>query len=620
MQKELSKRPSNDLSNLVIRFSGDSGDGMQLTGMQFSDTSAMMGNDIATFPNYPAEIRAPQGSKYGVSGFQVQISDKDIFSPGDELDLLVAMNPAALKANIGDLAPGKTLLVDSDAFSEKFLKKSGYRSNPLEDGSLDAYRLIAVPMTKNTQKALEDFDMDRKAKFRSKNMYTLGIVYWMYGRDLDHTIEFLEQKFEKKPLIKEANQLVLRAGNIYAQNLELIATHYQVRPASLEKGHYRIIRGSQAIAWGLVAAAQKAEMELFFGSYPITPASDILNELVKYPELSVKAFQAEDEIAAVSSAIGSSFAGDLGVTSTSGPGLALKGEAIGLAMMIELPLVIINAQRGGPSTGMPTKTEQSDLLQALYGRNGESPIIVVAAHSPSHCFDMAFEAARLSIEHMTPVLLLSDGFIGNGSEPWLIKKLEDLPTIRKNVAQDPENWTPYTRDKDTLVRQWAVPGMKGFEHRVGGLEKHEKTGNVNMVPLNHEAMTKIRAEKVKRVENNIPALRVHGVQSGPLLVVGWGGTFGALFTACKEIREEGQEIAHAHFDYINPFPKNSAEVFSAFKTILVCELNAGQLVKQFRSSFPKMNFIQYNKIQGLPFTNGELKNKFMSILSSGEDL
>ncbi len=617
MQKQLSKKP-NDLGNLVIRFTGDSGDGMQLTGMQFSDTSALMGNDVATFPNYPAEIRAPQGSKYGVSGFQVHISDKEIFSPGDELDLLVAMNPAALKENIGDLAPGKMLMVDSDAFSEKFLKKSGYKTNPLEDGSLDAYRLIAVPMTSNTQKALEDFEMDRKAKFRSKNMYTLGIVYWMYGRELGHTNSFLEKKFASKPIISEANKKVLLAGNVYAQNLELIATHYQVQPAALKKGQYRIIRGSQAIAWGLVAASQKANMELFLGSYPITPASDILNELVKHPELSVKAFQAEDEIAAVSSAIGASFAGDLAVTSTSGPGLALKGEAIGLAMMTELPLIVINAQRGGPSTGMPTKTEQSDLLQALYGRNGESPTIVVAARSPAHCFDMAFEAARLSIEHMTPVLLMSDGFIGNGSEPWLIKKLADLPDIKQHMAKDPEGWTPYTRDKKTLARQWAIPGMAGFEHRVGGLEKHEHTGDVNMVPENHETMTKIRAEKVKRVENFIPPLEIHGVQSGPLLVVGWGGTFGSLFTACKEMREEEKNIGYAHFDYINPFPKNTAEVFAAFDTIIVCELNAGQLVKLFRNAFPDKNFLQYNKIQGLPFTNGELKNKMNSLLSKGE--
>lgn len=619
MPNKIPHQSSNTLDSVVIRFSGDSGDGMQLTGLQFSDTSAHMGNDVATFPNYPAEIRAPQGSKYGVSGFQVQFSDHDIHTPGDNLDLLVAMNPAALKENLKDLSPGKMLLVDTDAFSEKNLRKSGYITNPLEDGTLDAYRLIAVPITTHTTKALEEFDMDRKSKFRSKNMYTLGIVYWMYHRELSYTIDFFHKKFKNKPLLIEANTKALQAGNVYAQNLELIATHYHVQSANLKRGKYRIIRGSQATAWGFVAAAEKAEKELFLGSYPITPASDILHELVKVPEFRVKAFQAEDEIAGITSALGAAFAGDLAITTTSGPGLALKGEAIGLAMMIELPIVIVNVQRGGPSTGMPTKTEQSDLLQALYGRNGESPIIVLAAHSPAHCFDMAFEASRLALEHMTPVLLLSDGFIGNGSEPWLIKKLSDLPEISNRHAKNSENWTPYIRDKETLAREWAFPGMEGFEHRVGGLEKHEHTGNVCMVPENHETMVKIRAEKVKRVENHIPTLKVAGAQSGKLLVVGWGGTYGGLFTAVQEMRENGKEIGFSHFDYINPMPKNTKDIFGKFEKIVVCELNAGQLIRVLRDAFPTGDFYKYNKIKGLPFTTSELITKFEQLLSSNKE-
>ncbi|HHB77801.1 MAG TPA: 2-oxoacid:acceptor oxidoreductase subunit alpha [Saprospiraceae bacterium] len=615
MSNHFSHKSSSELDSVVIRFAGDSGDGMQLTGTQFADTSALMGNDIATFPNYPSEIRAPQGSLFGVSGFQVQISDQDISTPGDELDLLVAMNPAALKTNLQDLPPGKMLLVDSDAFSAKNLKKAGYTTNPLEDGSLDAYRLIAAPMTSRTKAALLDLGMDSKSMDRSKNMFTLGMIYWIYGRSMDHTIEFFQKKFKKKPVVIEANTRALKAGNVYAENLELIATTYQVRPARLAKGKYRIIMGNQATAWGFIAAAKKAKKELFLGSYPITPASDILHELVKHPEFRVKSFQAEDEIAGVTSTIGASFAGDLAITTTSGPGLALKGEAIGLAMMTEMPMVIVDVQRGGPSTGLPTKTEQSDLLQALYGRNGESPVIVVAAHSPSHCFDMAFEASRLALEHMTPVILMTDGYIANGSEPWLIKKLADLPEISPNIAKNPEGWTPYKRDKDSLAREWAYPGMKGFEHRIGGLEKQMETGNVNMQPLNHQEMVKIRAEKVKRVENYIPDLEVEGAQDGDLLVVGWGGTYGALHTAVRSAYGVGKKVGLAHFNYINPFPKNTADVLAKFKKIVVCELNEGQLHKVLLAEHPGHNYFKYNKVQGLPFTVQELMDRFDQVIA-----
>ncbi len=616
MSNNFSQKSSSELDSVVIRFAGDSGDGMQLTGTQFADTSALMGNDIATFPNYPSEIRAPQGSLFGVSGFQVQVASQDISTPGDDLDMLVAMNPAALKTNLPDLAPGKMLLVDTDAFTPKNLKKAGYETNPLEDGSLEPYRLIAAPMTSSTKAALLDLGMDTKSMDRSKNMFTLGMIYWIYGRSMDHTIEFFQKKFKKKPIVIEANTRALKAGNVYAENLELIATTYQVRPAQLKKGKYRIIMGNQATAWGFIAAAKKANKELFLGSYPITPASDILHELVKHPEFRVKSFQAEDEIAGVASTIGASFAGDLAITTTSGPGLALKGEAIGLAMITEMPMVIVNVQRGGPSTGMPTKTEQSDLMQAMYGRNGESPVIVVAAHSPSHCFDMAFEASKLALEHMTPVILMTDGYIANGSEPWLIKKLADLPTITTNIAKNPEGWTPYTRDKDSLAREWAYPGMEGFEHRVGGLEKNVQTGNVNMQPMNHEEMVKLRAEKVKRVENYIPDLEVEGAQEGDLLVVGWGGTYGALHTAVQSAFGVGKKVGLAHFNYINPMPKNTAEVLKKFKKIVVCELNAGQFYKILLAEHPGHNYFKYNKVQGLPFTIQELMNRFDQVIAA----
>ena len=602
---------------VIIRFVGDSGDGMQLTGSQFSDTSAMFGNDIATFLNYPAEIRAPQGSLYGVSGYQVHIGSVEISTPGDEVDLLVAMNPAGLKTNLHAVKPGHTVIVDTDSFTKKNLEKAHYESNPLEDGSLENYRIIEVSMTSLTKEALKDIEgLDNKSILRTKNMFALGMVYWMYDRSPKHTIKFFETKFKTKPEIIEANTKVLNTGFYFAETLELIPNSYTISPAKMEKGTYRIIMGNTATAWGFLAAAEKSGLELFLGSYPITPASDILHELVKHKHFGVKSLQAEDEIAGISSAIGASFAGDLAITTTSGPGLALKGEALGLAMMIELPLVVVNVQRGGPSTGLPTKTEQSDLLQALYGRNGESPVIVIAASTPADCFDMAYEASKLTVEHMTPVILLTDGYIANGSAPWKIKGVSDMPEINNTIIKKAdENWHAYDRDENSLARRWPIPGTPGLEHRVGGLEKDRVSGNVSYVPENHEYMTKIRAEKIKRVQNYIPELKTEFADSGDLLVIGWGGTYGSLHSAVKRINEEGYtNIGYAHFKYINPLPKNTEEVLHRFKKIVVCELNSGQFSKVLKINFDGLEMTQFNKIQGLPFGNSELIEKFKQLV------
>lgn len=605
------------LEAVIIRFVGDSGDGMQLTGTQFSDTSAMFGNDIATFPNYPSEIRAPQGSLYGVSGFQVHIGSVEISTPGDEVDLLVAMNPAGLKTNLHAVKPGHTIIVDTDAFTKKNLEKAQYESNPLEDDSLENYRIIEVSMTSLTKEALKEIEgLDNKSITRSKNMFALGMVYWMYDRSTEHTEEFFNKKFKTKPQVVEANTRVLKAGYNYANTLELIPNSYIISPAKMAPGTYRIIMGNTATAWGFLAAAEKSGLELFLGSYPITPATDILHELVKHKHFGVKAFQAEDEIAGIASAIGASFAGDLAITTTSGPGLALKGEALGLAMMIELPLVVVNVQRGGPSTGLPTKTEQSDLLQAMYGRNGESPVIVIAASTPADCFDFAYQACKLALEHMTPVILLTDGYIANGSAPWKIKSVAEMPDIKHNkITEVKENWHPYDRNEETLARNWAIPGTEGLEHRVGGLEKDKVTGNVSYVPENHEYMTYIRAEKVKRVQNYIPNIETEFAETGDLLVVGWGGTYGSLHTAVKQINEQGyKKIGLAHFNYINPLPKNTKEVLSRFKKVLVCELNNGQFSKILGGQFNGIEFLQFNKVQGLPFGNSELIQEFKQLV------
>ena len=605
------------LEAVVIRFVGDSGDGMQLTGTQFTDTSAMFGNDIATFPNYPAEIRAPQGSLYGVSGYQVHIGSVEVSTPGDAVDLLVAMNPAALKTNLYALKPGHTLIVDIDSFNKKNLEKAEYTSNPLEDGSLDNYRVIEVDMTSLTKEALKDVaGLDTKSISRSKNMFSLGMIYWMYNRSTEYTIDFFNKKFKSKPHIVEANTKVLMAGYYFAETLELIPNSYTISPAKMPSGTYRIIMGNTATAWGFLAAAEKSGLELFLGSYPITPATDILHELVKHKHFGVKAFQAEDEIAGITSAIGAAFAGDLAITTTSGPGLALKGEAIGLAIMTELPLVIVDVQRGGPSTGLPTKTEQSDLLQAMYGRNGESPLIVIAASTPANCFNFAYEAARLALEHMTPVILLTDGYIANGSAPWKIQTVAEMPEIKNNrIAEVKENWHPYDRDEKTLARNWAVPGTPGLEHRIGGLEKDAVTGNISYDPKNHEQMTQIRAEKIERVKFNIPDLETEFANEGDLLVIGWGGTYGSLHSAVKQMNELGyKNIGYAHFNYINPMPKNTAAILSKFKKILVCELNSGQFASLLKIKYSNFEFLQFNRIQGLPFANEELIQQFKSLV------
>jgi len=605
------------LEAVIIRFVGDSGDGMQLTGTQFSDTSAMFGNDIATFPNYPSEIRAPQGSLYGVSGFQVHIGSVEISTPGDNVDLLVAMNPAGLKTNLHSVKPGHTIIVDTDAFTKKNLEKAQYETNPLEDGSLGNYRVIEVAMTSMTKESLKNLDgLDNKSITRSKNMFALGMVYWMYNRSKDYTIDFFNKKFKSKPFVVEANTKVLNAGYYFAETLELIPNSYSISPAKMSKGIYRIIMGNTATAWGFLAAAEKSGLELFLGSYPITPATDILHELVKHKHFGVKAFQAEDEIAGISSAIGAAFAGDLAITTTSGPGLALKGEALGLAMMVELPLVVVNVQRGGPSTGLPTKTEQSDLLQAMYGRNGESPVIVIAASTPANCFNYAYHAAKLALEHMTPVILLTDGYIANGSAPWKIQSVSDMPEIKNNVVTEHhENWNPYDRDQETLARNWAIPGTPKLEHRIGGLEKDKVTGNVSYVPENHEYMVKVRSEKIKRVQNYIPELKTEFAEEGDLLVVGWGGTYGSLHTAVKQINEEGfKNIGFANFAYINPLPKNTEEVLRKFKKIVVCELNNGQFAKVLKINFNNIDIVQFNKIQVLPFGNNELIEKFKQLV------
>ena len=605
------------LEAVVVRFVGDSGDGMQLTGTQFSDTSAMFGNDVATFPNYPAEIRAPQGSLYGVSGFQVHIGSVEISTPGDNVDLLVAMNPAGLKTNLHAVKPGHAIIVDTDAFTKKNLEKAQYDSNPLEDGSLENFQVIEVTMTSLTKEALKDIQgLDNKSIVRSKNMFALGMVYWMYNRSTDYTIDFFNKKFKSKPQLIEANTKVLNAGYYFAETLELIPNSYTVAPAKMPSGTYRIIMGNTATAWGFLAAAEKSGLELFLGSYPITPASDVLHELAKHKHFGVKALQAEDEIAGISSAIGAAFAGDLAITTTSGPGLALKGEALGLAMMLELPLVVVDIQRGGPSTGLPTKTEQSDLLQALYGRNGESPVIVLAASTPANCFNFAYEASKLALEHMTPVLLLTDGYIANGSAPWKIQSTSEMPDIKpRKVEAASDHWHPYDREENTLARDWAIPGTPGLEHRVGGLEKDRITGNVSYDPDNHQYMTDIRAEKVRRVQDYIPELKTEFAPEGKLLVVGWGGTYGSLYAALKELKLQGfTNVGLAHFNYINPLPKNTSEVLERYDNILICELNMGQFASVLKSKIPGHNYAQFNKVQGLPFGNTELIEEFKKYL------
>ncbi|MBN2520612.1 MAG: 2-oxoacid:acceptor oxidoreductase subunit alpha [Bacteroidales bacterium] len=600
---------------IVIKFAGDSGDGMQFTGDQFSETSAFVGNDLSTFPDFPAEIRAPQGTIEGVSGFQVHIGNTDVNTPGDLADVLIAMNPAALKANMNLIKNSATIIIDIDNFDNKHYKKAGYIEDPIHDGSLEGYNVVKAPITGLTRSTLKDLGLDIKTIDKIRNQFVSGILFWLFNRDIKIGLEFIKDKFKKKEII-EANIKALYAGYNYAETMEAFSTTFHVNPVKEKKGRFRQITGNIAISWGLLAASEKSGRPLFLGSYPITPASEILQELAKRKYLGVKTFQAEDEIAGICASIGASYAGNLGVTSTSGPGLALKGEGIGLAVMAELPLVVIDVQRGGPSTGLPTKPEQSDLMQVLYGRSGESPVVVMAASTPANCFHYAYMASKIALEHMTPVILLSDGYLANSSELWNIPKIDDLPEIIPPLVKDNyPNYQPYNRDPEKLNRLWALPGQKGLRHRIGGLEKFNITGEVSYDPSNHEIMVLLREEKVQRVMHYIPDLDIYGKKKGDLLVVGWGGTYGALFTAVKELLEEGNEISLAQFNFIKPLPKNTAEIFNNFKRILVCELNMGQFVYYLRSQLPQFKYLQYNKIQGLPFFISELKEKFYHVLN-----
>lgn len=606
-----------ELEDVVVKFAGDSGDGMQLTGTQFSDTSAFIGNDLSTFPDYPSEIRAPQGTVAGVSGYQVHIGHKKISTPGDLADVLVAMNPAALKTNMKWLKPGATVIIDIDSFDEKNYKKAEYINNPLEDGSLEGYNVVPAPITSLTRSITQEHGLDAKTADKTKNQFVAGILFWLFNRELSIGEGFIEKKFKKKPDLVKANISVLRGGYNYAETIEAMSTTFIVNPTKNKKGLFRNIHGNTATAWGLLAAAEKSGCKIFLGSYPITPATEILQELASRKHLGAITFQAEDEIAGICSAIGASFTGKLAVTSTSGPGLALKGEAIGLAVITELPIVIVNVQRGGPSTGLPTKTEQADLLQALYGRSGESPVIVLAATTPANCFNYAFMAAKLSLEHMTPVIMLTDGYLANGSELWPIPSMKDLPDINPPKIEDNHpGYMPYVRDPETLARFWAVPGQEGLRHRVGGLEKADKTGEVSHDPYNHQIMVGLRQEKVDRVANYIPEQEIIGKKDADLLVIGWGGTYGAIYSAVKELQDEGRSISMAQFSYIQPLPKNTESIISGAKKRVICELNMGQFAMYLRSKFPRYEFTQYNKVQGLPFMISELKAKFIELLEN----
>ncbi|MGA8768341.1 MAG: 2-oxoacid:acceptor oxidoreductase subunit alpha [Candidatus Acidiferrales bacterium] len=597
----------------VIRFCGDSGDGMQITGSQFTNTVALYGNDLATLPDYPAEIRAPAGTLPGVSGFQVHFSSSDVYTPGDSVDALIAMNPAALKMNLPDLKPNGILIVNLNDFGETDLRKAQMTANPLEDHSLDAFRLFTVELTKLTRAALKELGLDNKTVDRCKNFFALGMCYWLYNRSMDGTIRWIEDKFKSKPVLVEANRLAMQAGYSYCEATEAFQISYEIPPAKLKPGVYRNISGNTALAMGFVAASQKAGITLFLGSYPITPASDILHELSTYKNFGVITFQAEDEIAAITSAIGAAYAGALGITSTSGPGMALKTEALGLAVAVELPLVICDVQRGGPSTGLPTKTEQADLLQALYGRNSEAPIPVLAPSSPGDCFWIALEASRIAIKYMVPVIILSDGYLANGAEPWPIPSLADLPEIPVHFEKNPEGFQPYSRNPDTLARPWAIPGTPGLEHRIGGIEKQDITGNVNYEPLNHERMVRLRAAKVAAIVQDVPDVVPAGDPSGDLLIVAWGSTLGPITAALKSERAKGHRIGHVHLRHLNPLPKNLGEVLGRYDRILVPEMNMGQLVMVLRAKY-LVDAQGYNKIQGKPFKQSEIEQKIEEML------
>lgn len=612
-------RKEEVLQDVVIKFAGDSGDGMQLTGSQFTNNTALMGIDLATFPDFPAEIRAPQGTLPGVSGYQLRFSSDRVFTPGDECDVLVAMNAAALKTNLKSLKKGGKIIANTDGFDSKNLRLANYPDgvNPLEDNSLGNYEVIKMDVTKMTREALKDITMGMKEKDRAKNMFVLGFLYWMYNREMENTISFIRDKFGKKPEIYESNVKALQAGYNFGDTTETFTTTYRVEKAKMESGIYRSIMGNQALAYGLIAASQKSGLNLFLGSYPITPASDILHELSRHKAFGVKTFQAEDEIAAITSAIGASYGGSLGITTTSGPGMALKAEAMGLAVMLEIPLIICNIQRGGPSTGLPTKTEQSDLLQAYYGRNGECPMPIVSASTPSDCFSAVYEAVRISVQHMTPVIFLSDGYIANGAEPWKFPRADDLPSIKvefkTQLGHEEEKFQPYLRD-EKLVRPWAIPGTAGLEHRIGGLEKQNITGNVNYEPENHQLMVKIRQEKIDKIADYIPEQKIdNGPDKGKILVLGWGSTYGAIKSAVAELLVEGYQVSHAHLRYLRPFPRNLEDIFKNFESVLIPEINNGQLIKIIRDQY----FVDakgYNKIMGIPITKTEMMMKLKEML------
>ena len=608
------------LQDVVIKFAGDSGDGMQLTGQQFTNNTALLGIDLATFPDFPAEIRAPIGTLPGVSGFQIHFSSNPVYTPGDTCDVLVAMNAAALKVNLKGLKKGGKIIANIEGFDAKNLRLAAYPEgiNPLEDGSLDGYELTKVDITKLTREALKaNTDLGTKERDRAKNMFVLGLIYWLYNRNLDNTIDFLEEKFGKKENILKSNIDVLKAGYYYGETAELFNARYKVEKSKMEPGTYRSIMGNQALSMGLIAASQKSGLPLFLGSYPITPASDILHELSKYKNFGIKTFQAEDEIAGITAAIGASYGGSIGLTTTSGPGMALKTEAIGLATMLEIPLLIINIQRGGPSTGLPTKTEQSDLMQAYYGRNGEAPIPVLAASTPSDCFFMAFEAVKIALQHMTPVILLSDGYIANGAEPWKFPAAADLPAIevkfKTSLEEGEEKFLPYKRD-EKLARPWAVPGTAGLEHRIGGIEKQHETGNVSYDPENHEFMVKMRQAKVDKIADYIPLQTIDsGAEKGKVLVLGWGSTYGTIKSAVLQLQSQGKAVSHAHIKYMRPFPKNLGAILAGFKTILIPEINNGQLIKIIRDQY-LVDAKAYNKIMGIPITKLELVTAIESYL------
>lgn len=609
--------PTQTVEDVVIKFAGDSGDGMQLTGSQFTNNTALTGSDLSTFPDFPAEIRAPQGTLPGVSGFQLHFSSNPVYTPGDNCDVLVVMNAAALKVNLKSLKAGGIIIANTDGFDAKNLRLANYPdgANPVEDGSLTGYQLYKMDISKLTREALKDIQLGVKEKDRAKNMFVLGFLYWLYNRNLDSTINFLNEKFGKKPDILESNILSLKAGYHYGDTIEAFTTRYRVEKAKLPAGTYRSITGNTALSYGIIAAGQKSGLPIFLGTYPITPASDILHELARYKNFGIRTFQAEDEIAGISAAIGASYGGSLGITTTSGPGMALKTEAMGLAVMLEIPLLIVNIQRGGPSTGLPTKTEQSDLMQAYYGRNGECPMPIVSASTPSDCFEAVYEAVRIAVQHMTPVIFLSDGYIANGAEPWRYPQSQDLQPIEVSFKQknDDEPFMPYQRD-EKLVRPWAIPGTAGLEHRIGGLEKEDVTGNVSYDPDNHQYMVKIRQEKVDKIAEHIPLQTLDsGPEEGDILVLGWGSTYGAIKSAVAELQAEGKSVAHAHLRYLRPFPSNLGEMIYKYKTVLIPEINNGQLIKIIRDQY-LIDAKAYNKIKGVPITRTELVNTINELL------